>query len=152
MMESENTIDLDARLLIIDDNPDITDILEEVGQEAGFEVRCAHDLEAMKVAYTEFDPLVILLDLGLGGDDSDDDEMLADGDDGLKVLQYLSEQQSQASIVIISGMSRRKRELTQYQGQDLNLRVLGHLPKPFDIDNVQETLVKLRHSSVQAQA
>lgn len=147
MMEFDSEADRDARLLIVDDNADITDILEEVGLEAGFSVKSAHSLGALKSVYPPFNPGVILLDLGLGGEEDGDEEPDSD-DDGLKALQYLSAENCKARILIISGMSRRKRELTQYQGQGLNLRVIGHLPKPFDVDAVEQTLVKLREKGL----
>ncbi|MEX2468324.1 MAG: response regulator [Pseudohongiellaceae bacterium] len=146
MMEFDSNAERDARLLIVDDNADITDILEEVGLDAGFSVKSAHSLSELKDSYADFSPGVILLDLGLGGE-ADIDEPGSD-DDGLKALQYLSAEGCKARILIISGSSRRKRELTQYQGQGLNLRVIGHLPKPFDVDTVEQTLVKLREKGL----
>lgn len=147
MMEFDSNADRAARLLIVDDNADITSILEEVGLDAGFSVKSAHNLKELKSAYPDFNPGVILLDLGLGGEADIDDEAGSD-DDGLKALQYLSKESCKARILIISGSSRRKRELTQYQGQGLNLRVIGHLPKPFDVDAVEQTLVKLREKGL----
>lgn len=131
-----------ARLLVIDDQPEMTAILEELGQEAGYEVRTAHRLAEIQSVYDEFKPTVILLDLSLG--EGGLVESSAYADDGLEVLKLLSEWGCTAKIFIVSGMSRRKRELTQLQGQKLNLSVIGHISKPFNVDSVEELLVKAR--------
>jgi len=132
----------DDRLLIIDDNEDIADILEEVGLDAGYSVQSVYDPAQVQKAYADFDPTVIFLDLGL----VDDDLERGFGDEGLDVLRFLADQHCKARIVIISGKSRRKRELTQIQGQGLHLSMMGHISKPFDIDGIEAMLVKLRSS------
>lgn len=133
----------DDRLLIIDDNEDIADILEEVGLDAGYSVHSVYDSSQVEKAYREYEPTVIFLDLGLVGDE----QQPGYGDEGLDVLRFLAEQRCKARIVIISGKSRRKRELTQIQGQGLHLAMMGHISKPFDIDRIESMLVRFRSSS-----
>lgn len=147
-LEHPTMIDFDAgapnddRLLIIDDNADIADILEEVGLDAGYSVRSVYDPALVQRIYQDFDPTVIFLDLGL----VDDEQQHGFGDEGLDVLRFLAEQKCKARIVIISGKSRRKRELTQIQGQGLHLAMMGHISKPFDIDRIESMLLKMRSS------
>jgi CheY-like chemotaxis protein len=138
MIDFDSGVLNDDRLLVIDDNEDIADILEEVGLDAGYSVQSAHKPDQVKKIYQEFNPTVIFLDLGLIEDGS------GYGDEGLDVLRYLSEQKCKARIVIISGKSRRKRELTQIQGQGLHLSMVGHISKPFDIDKIELMLIKMR--------
>lgn len=133
----------DDRLLIIDDNEDIADILEEVGLDAGYSVHSVYDPAQVEKAYGDFNPTVIFLDLGL----VDDDLQHGFGDEGLDVLRFLADQKCKARIVIISGKSRRKRELTQIQGQGLHLNMMGHISKPFDIDRIEAMLLKMRRSA-----
>lgn len=132
----------DDRLLIIDDNEDIADILEEVGLDAGYSVHSVYAPGQVEKAYGEFNPTVVFLDLGLVGDSQEQ----GFGDEGLDVLRFLADQHSKARIIIISGKSRRKRELTQIQGQGLHLSMMGHISKPFDIDRIEAMLLKLRSS------
>lgn len=140
-MESEATEAGQPRLLIIEDEVDISDILAELGQEAGFAVRESSGIETAKAAYQEFSPSLIILDLGLAAEPDHDP---AEGDEGLQMLKFLAESSCEARIVIISGMSRRKRELNQVRGQGMNLKVIGHIPKPFDVDVVQNLLSDIR--------
>lgn len=140
-MESEATDAGQPRLLIIEDEEGIRDILAELGQEAGYVVREAEALAAAKSAYHDFSPQLIILDLGLAAEPGHDP---AEGDEGFQMLEFLAESQCEARIVIISGMSRRKRELNQVRGQGMNLKVIGHIPKPFDIDVVQKLLTDIR--------
>lgn len=145
-MELPTLIDFDSgvlnedRLLIIDDNEDIADILEEIGLDAGYSVNSVYKPELVQTTYREFKPTVIFLDLGL----IEDEFSKGFGDEGLDVLRFLSEEKSKARIVIISGKSRRKRELTQIQGQNLHLQMVGHVSKPFDIEKIELMLIRLR--------
>ncbi|HAJ76393.1 MAG TPA: hypothetical protein DCM64_08040 [Gammaproteobacteria bacterium] len=130
------------RLLLVDDSKEITDILEEVGIDAGYQVCSVNKFESIIPQFRQFDPTVIFLDLNLGpAEVAETDETPREG---LEILKYLSAANSRAKIVIVSGLSRRTRELNQLLGRDLNLHMLGGIPKPFDIKNVEEVLLKLK--------
>jgi len=130
------------RLLLVDDNREITDILEEVGIDAGYQVRSVNEFNSIIPLIKQFDPTVIFLDLNLGP--SGDQETEEIPREGLEILKYLSAVTSRAKIVIVSGLSRRTRELNQLMGRDLNLHMVGSIPKPFDIKNVEQVLLKLK--------
>ncbi len=132
------------KLLIVDDNPAIVEILKEVGEDAGYHVASAQDQHEVKEVYPTYLPQVIFLDLGL------DEGTEGVGDEGLEVCKFLSREKCRSKIFIVSGMSRRKRELTTLQGQHMNLQVVGHIPKPFDIEEIEKQLVKLRLSTQRA--
>ena len=53
------------RLLCVDDNEDITDLLEELGEEAGYDVRTVNQFELITQEIESFNPSVIFLDLNL---------------------------------------------------------------------------------------
>lgn len=131
------------KLLCVDDNADITDLLEEIGEEAGYEVRVVNEFELITQEIDSLNPSVIFLDLNLGPSDVINDTELPR--DGLEILKYLASSKSMAKIVIVSGMSRRTRELNRYLGRDLELHVVGSLSKPFRADAVIELLDKLKH-------
>jgi len=131
------------KLLCVDDNADITALLEELGEEAGYEVRVVNQFELITQEIDSFNPSVIFLDLNLGPSDVFDDKEIPR--EGLEILKYLASGKSLAKIVIISGMSRRTRELNSYLGRDLELHVVGSLSKPFRADSVVDLLEKLKH-------
>jgi len=130
------------RLLLVDDSKEITDILEEVGIDAGYQVRSVNKFDFIIPQIKQFNPTVIFLDLNLGP--SGDLEAEDPPREGLEILKYLSAATSTAKIVIVSGLSRRTRELNQLRGRDLNLHVVGSISKPFDIKNVEAVLLKLK--------
>ncbi|MEQ9021569.1 MAG: response regulator, partial [Pseudomonadales bacterium] len=69
------------KLLIVDDNPAIVEILSEVGNEAGYHVASASNREEVEQIYPRYLPQVIFLDLGL---EEDSDDL---GEDGLQVCK-----------------------------------------------------------------
>lgn len=144
MMEFDSKSAQQPRLLIIEDEAGISEILVELGSEAGYQVEEAGSVAAAQEKFATFEPNVIILDLSLAGENGDAGD--SDGNESLELLEYFAEAGSTAKILIISGKSRRKRELIQMRGQDMKLRVIGHIPKPFDVDMVQSLLADLSRS------
>lgn len=133
---------LRPRLLVMDDEAEITEILGEVGREEGFEVNLCNDYELMRQKYREARPHLIFLDLDLGMDRGFE---LADrGFDGLDILQYLSEQECKALIILMSGLDADKLKTTAEMGRQLDLKVAGTLSKPFSVDRVSKILSQFR--------
>jgi len=130
------------RLLIIDDNDEITDILDEVARVAGYDVRCVNHYKDIKSVYREFSPGLIFLDLDLGVDG--DMDMSEKGYDGLAVFRFLAENNCDSKIVLISGMEKEKRDQTRAIGKEMKLNVIGSIPKPFSIDKIDKLLLKLK--------
>ncbi len=141
-MSQEQTQQNSHRLLVIDDNEGITDIIEELGNEAGYSVTCINDYENLPNTYRNVDPNYIFLDLDLGIDK--DLEMSERGFDGLAVVQFLSEQGCQAKIIIISGSEKDKRDVTAKIGRELKLDIKGTIGKPFKLENIEKVLLKLK--------
>lgn len=130
------------RLLVIDDNPDITDIIETVASESGFEVQSVNDHGQIRNVYRAFNPEVIFLDLDLGLDD--DMDLSERGYDALNVFKFLQEQNCKARIVLVSGMDREKRQITKNLGREMKLNVIGSVPKPFAIEKIEKLLMQLK--------
>ncbi|MEX0965506.1 MAG: response regulator [Pseudohongiellaceae bacterium] len=130
------------KLLIVDDNKDITDIIEEVARVAGYEVMSVNDFKEVKTAYREFLPDLIFLDLDLGLDG--DMDMSEKGYDGLAVFNFLSAIESRAMIVLISGMDEEKIRTTKSIGKEMNLNVVGSFSKPFSIERIDKLLLQLK--------
>lgn len=130
------------KLLIVDDNKDITDLIEEVARVAGYDVQSVNEFRELKEAYRRFMPDLIFLDLDLGVDG--DMDMSEKGYDGLSVFNFLAEVESRAMIVLISGMDKEKIKTTKNIGTEMNLNVVGSFSKPFSIDRIDKLLLKLK--------
>lgn len=130
------------KLLVIDDSRGVTDILEEVGRGAGYEVTSVNDYHDIRAIYRAFMPDLIFLDLDLGVDA--DMDMSEKGYDALAVFQFLSEMNCKAKIVLVSSMDKTKRQLTKEIGREMKLAVVGSLSKPFSIDTIDQILQKLK--------
>jgi len=141
-MDSDSVSHQFRKLLIVDDNKDITDIIEEVARVAGYEVVCVNDFRDVKDVYRKFLPDLIFLDLDLGLDEEMD--MSEKGYDGLAIFNFLSSIDSRSMIVLISGMDKEKIKLTKNIGKEMNLNVVGSFSKPFSIDRIDQLLLRLK--------
>ena len=130
------------RLLVIDDNPGITEIIETIASEPGFAVRCVNDYREIRNAYREFNPQLIFLDLDLGLDE--DMDLSERGHDGLSVFKFLQEKNCQSRIVLVSGMDKEKRQTTKKLWREMKLNVIGSIPKPFAIEKIEALLMQLK--------
>lgn len=130
------------RLLVIDDNAGITEIIETIASETGFAVRCVNDYREIRNTYREFNPELIFLDLDLGLDE--DMDLSERGYDGLSVFKFLEEQNCKARIVLVSGMDKEKRQVTKTLGREMKLNVIGSVPKPFAIEKIEKLLMQLK--------
>ena len=112
-----------AKLLVVDDDPEIRELTEEYLTQQGFIVHCVDSGEAMDAFLAEHSVDLIVLDLMLPGEH------------GLTIARRLKNE-SQIPIVIVSA-----------QGDDID-RIVGlevgaddYLPKPF---NPRELLARIR--------
>ena len=115
------------KILVVDDNVDETNSLGELLERWGYSVRRAYDGAAVLAAALEFQPDVVLLDLGLPG--------LS----GCELAPLLRAQSSLAGAAIIA--------LTGYgQAEDRRLSLASgfddHFTKPVDLDRLQLLLKK----------
>ena len=116
------------RVLIVDDNRDAADALGLLLELSGFEVQCAYDGATALERAGDFQPEVVLLDLGLPDVD------------GREVCLRLREARAarSAKIVAITGWGRAEdRRATLAAGFD------AHLVKPVDPDRLLRLLAGL---------
>ena len=120
------------RVLIVDDDVDAAEMLAEALKSAGHEVREEHDGASALVAAAQFQPDVVLLDLGLPGMG------------GIEVARWLRAfpQLAGVRIVALTGFGQpAERTRTAAVG------IESHLVKPVDLDTVMEAINASRVSS-----
>lgn len=117
-----------GRLLLIDDDLQICDLLRDIAESSNYEVSVANNKTQFMDAYETFGPSLIFIDLSLSGND------------GIEILRFLSGMRSQASIVILSGCDERIRASSVRLGLSYGLNVKQHLSKPIDVAVIKHLL------------
>lgn len=125
----------EQRLLIIDDEPGICELISDIGESCHYTVASAHGLEAAQKGYQLFNPTLIFLDLNLGHED------------GIEFLRFLVSENYKHPLVLMSGADERILGTAQLLGKSQGLTVLTTLPKPFKIITVKEILDSQKHIS-----
>jgi two-component system, OmpR family, response regulator len=111
------------RLLVVDDDPDIVDLLGRYFRGHGFEVSRAADGSAMRIVLAAEIVDLVLLDLGLPGED------------GLELLHHLRAEHRCAVIVVTGRGDAVDRVVGLELGAD------DYVAKPFDL---RELLARVR--------
>ncbi len=116
------------RLLVVDDDRRITELVAKVAQEQGFVVHRIHRGTEFFEAYQTSNPHVVVMDI------------VMPDTDGFEILNHLFEQESDAQIVIMSG-NPSYRPMAARMGGGFELNVIANLAKPFRIANLRQILV-----------
>jgi len=120
----------DHRLLVIDDDTDICDLLQEIGQSCGYETATTTKITDFISTFTSFKPTIIILDLSI-----------ADRD-GIEILRFLSNESCRSPIVMLSGYDEKVRATAFRLGQSYGLEMITHLQKPIDVTAIKNLLLK----------
>ncbi len=115
------------RVLLVDDDRTLSEVLEEQLEESGFQVACAHDGRTALRLLRSVKPHVVLLDL-----------VLPDLD-GTELLERMDERPELARvpILVLSGL------LTKGYGGTPRSRRVTYLAKPASIDEVVRAIEDL---------
>lgn len=124
------------RLLAIDDEPDICELVAEIAAELDYEVHQAHDADAVFNELAAFTPDVIVLDL------------MMPGMDGVEWLRVLANKVRTAKICLISGSDLRVLNSARRLGSAHGLDVFAVFEKPLDVQQLRSALVELRGGTV----
>lgn len=127
------------RLLIIEDDPGLTELIRRVAEEAGYEVQQWEPHIPFIALYCEFQPHVIVLDIILP-------EM-----DGFEILRHLSKERSDARIIILSGQENY-RPMASRMGKGLDLNIVATVAKPCRIVELHRLLQQVGDSVIEAVA
>jgi EAL domain-containing protein (putative c-di-GMP-specific phosphodiesterase class I) len=114
-------------MLIVDDEPDVAEVIAEFAGRAGYDVVTTSSPEAFDGLY--HDGLdVIVLDLWMPQVD------------GIELIRRLAARRSRARLVLMSGFDRRVLESASQLARSHGLRVAGALGKPLRLAELTEVL------------
>jgi len=116
------------KLLLIDDEPALADFLASAASMAGFEPVIAVNDADFRARFASDAPSMVAVDLGMPTD-------------GVEFLRFLSEQQFEGPVLIISGFDRRILDSAFRLGGVLGLNMIGPVEKPARLDDL-ETLLR----------
>jgi EAL domain-containing protein (putative c-di-GMP-specific phosphodiesterase class I)/CheY-like chemotaxis protein len=116
------------RLMVVDDEADICEIIADIASDRGYEVAIVTDAEQVVVKLQSFTPDVIMLDL------------MMPGTDGVELLRVLADKAKQAKICLMSGSDSRVLNSARRLGSAHGLDVFGVFEKPIDIATLRAAL------------
>jgi DNA-binding response OmpR family regulator len=123
------------RLLIIDDGPDITRVIEVAARRLGFEVLTIHDTDQFEKALGQIKPTIIMLDIAMPGRD------------GMELIGHLAAGNYPGKVVVMSGSDPRYIQMSSTIARTRGLAVAGTLAKPFRKQQVTDLLTRLAENS-----
>jgi len=116
------------KLLVIDDEVDIGELIAELATERGFDVRTVSDSGEVEAMLNEFTPDAIMLDL------------MMPGTDGVELLKTFVDKVRGAKIALMSGTDARVLNGTRRLGEAHGLNIIRTLEKPLEIATIREAL------------
>jgi len=119
----------DKRLLIIDDEPEMAEVVRLIGVDLNFETMVTADAVAFMLACEEFKPTVIVLDIVMP-------EI-----DGIELLRWLAEQKTTARVIVASAFYPEYAKMSVAIGTARGLAV-SKLNKPFELSTLREALIE----------
>jgi DNA-binding response OmpR family regulator len=122
---------MQPRLLLIDDEPALADFFANAARESGFEPSVASEAESFRNRFRDERPDGVALDLGMPVD-------------GVELLRFLSDEEFDGPVLIISGFDRRVLESAFRLGEALGLKMMGPLEKPVRLEDLEELLRRMK--------
>lgn len=119
------------RLLLIDDESAIRDLVADVAESAGYDVEAVATRDEFFTAFDRAPPDVAIIDLVLPGSD------------GVEVLRELAERDASAKLIVISGMDSKVLNTAERLGGQYGLRMVGAFTKPVDMATLTACLEAL---------
>jgi EAL domain-containing protein (putative c-di-GMP-specific phosphodiesterase class I) len=123
------------KLIVIDDDDLITELVIEAAQQVGFAGEAANDFETFKEILSRFQPDLILIDL------------VMPQVDGIQVMRYLAGQKCTTNILLMSGFDPKVVQTARRLGLSLGLNVEGVLSKPVSISALKAEIKRAAQSA-----
>ena len=121
-----------TRILVVDDDKEIAQLLRTIAEGEGFEARVASDIASFKAAEDLFKPDIIVTDI-----------LMPDAD-GVEVLKYLAQRGSTARIIILSGGDIEMRRMAKELGDAYRLNIVANLGKPLRVEAFRRQLAPFK--------
>lgn len=115
-------------LIVVDDDPEMANLVANVGEYSGFDVYATTSAREFQKVWAECEPSVIVMDL------------VMPNIDGVELLIWLAEQNSPASIILMSGYGGKYLDIAEDLGTVKGDRVAGTLAKPFEVSDLEKLL------------
>ena len=128
------------RMLVIDDEEDICEIIAEIGTQRGLDVKTLSNTDNVTDLLTAFAPDFIMLDL------------MMPGTDGVELLRLLAEHAKDARLCLISGSDTRVLNSARRLGSAHGLDVVAALEKPLNIPVLTALFEQVMHGNSAAPA
>jgi DNA-binding response OmpR family regulator len=120
------------QLLLIDDEPALAEFVANAARETGYDPVVTSDDGAFRSRFRAGRPDAVALDLGMPGMD------------GVELLRFLSDEDFEGPVLIISGFDRRVLDSAFRLGEALGLNMAGPLEKPARLEELEELLKRLK--------
>lgn len=118
------------RLLVVDDEFEVCEILREAGQAAGYEVKTTTSGAEFCSLYLNFSPTFILLDLNIPEFD------------GIELLRFLAQHNCTSPIVLESGQDEKVLAISSKLGEEMGLTMGPYFQKPVSLMKLISALEK----------
>lgn len=119
------------QLLLIDDEPALADFVANAARECGFEPTVTSNDASFRQEFRAVRPNAVVMDLGMPVD-------------GVELLRFLSDEDFQGPVLIISGFDRRVLESAFRLGEAQGLNMVGPLEKPVRLEELEGLLNRLK--------
>jgi EAL domain-containing protein (putative c-di-GMP-specific phosphodiesterase class I) len=113
--------------LAIDDEADMGELVSAAARALGFQCTMTTDSITFMENLTPETTLVLM-------------DLMMPSLDGIELLRLLGKQKCRAGIVLMSGVGKRTIEAAAQYAQVLGLSIIGHLQKPFRLEELEEVL------------
>lgn len=118
----------ERRLLAIDDEKGLLAVVQQIGQDAGYDVVVTTDAQQFLQHTRDWQPTLVLMDLQMPDVD------------GVELLRAMAAEALQAPIVLMSGVEDKVLRTVGDLGTDLGLNMRGVLAKPIRVETFRQTL------------
>ena len=116
------------RLLMVDDDPDICDLVRNVAEQLGFVVSAHTWAEPFVAALAADDPDIAFIDISMPRID------------GIELIAILAKHGSRAKIYVMSGFDASLREAAIRLGRARGLDMRGIIAKPARLATIRDAL------------
>lgn len=118
---------VNKRLLVVDDQVEITDLISEVAGADGFDVTTINKSSDFFERFDQIDPDTVCIDIHMPDVD------------GIEILRWLSDRTCRAQVIILSGGDPLFTKVAERIGEAANLRVQT-IVKPFQLSEFRAAL------------